>query len=239
LNALYGQVTEAQRQLDQVQAGPTQAQLDNANLALQQAQANLDQAQTALDQTGLRAPFDGLVTAVNVDEGALVAPGVQVVEVTDTSPLHLTVQVDEIDVRQIREGMPGQIKLDALPGVLLLATLEHIAVVGSSDQGIVSYDVKVTLNGDDPRVRVGMTAEASVVVQQRSNVLVIPNSYIRFDRQLNRAYVNIIGADGKLQEIEVALGLQGQDRSEITSGLKEGDVIAVDLSSDQLSIFGN
>ena len=67
-----------------------------------------------------------------MDERALVAPGLPVVEVTDISPLHLTVQVDEIDVRQIREGMPAQIKLDALPGVLLLATLEHIGVIGSS-----------------------------------------------------------------------------------------------------------
>jgi hypothetical protein len=69
-------------------------------------------------------------------------------------------------------------------------------------------------------------------------VLVVPNQYIRLDRQENQAYINRVTADGTLQEIPVTLGLQGQDQSEITAGLDEGDVIGIDLSADQLLVFG-
>jgi len=72
----------------------------------------------------------------------------------------------------------------------------------------------------------------------KRDVLIVPNLYIRLDRELDKAFVNSVQPDGKLAEVEVKLGLQGQDSSEIVSGLNPGDVIAVDLSSDRISIFG-
>jgi HlyD family secretion protein len=100
----------------------------------------------------------------------------------------------------------------------------------------VNYDVELTIDADDPRVRVGMTAEANIIADQRENVLVIPNLYIRLDRSADRAFVNIL-RDGVVEEVEVQLGLQGQDASEVISGLREGDVIVVDTSGDGLSSF--
>ncbi len=239
LNAAYARVVQAQRELDQLLAGPMQVQLDRANIAVEQAQAQLDQAESAYNHTLLTAPFDGIVSAVDVEVGALVTPGRPVVELTDVSPLHLTVQVDEIDIRQIRVGMPANVQLDALPAVELPATLAEIALVGENEAGIVSYDARVELDESHPDVRVGMTAEASVIVDQRRNVLVVPNIYIRLDRQADRAFVNVMRADGTLEEdVEIALGLRGQNSSEALSGVNEGDVLAVDLTGDTISLFG-
>ena len=194
---------------------------------------------TALNHTQLTAPFDGIITTINGEMGALIAPNVAVMEIDDVSPLHLVVQVDEIDVRQIAVGMPARVRLDALTDVELAATLEDIALVPSDNNGVVSYDVTVRLDESDPRVRVGMTAEASVVVQSRQQVVVVPNQYIRLDRQQNQAYINLVSDDGSLQETPVTLGLQGQDQSEITAGLDEGAVIGIDLSADRISLFGS
>jgi hypothetical protein len=70
-------------------------------------------------------------------------------------------------------------------------------------------------------------------------VLVIPNIYIRLDRQADRAFVNVMRADGTLEEdVEITLGLRGQNSSEVLSGVSEGDVLAVDLTGDQISLFG-
>jgi HlyD family secretion protein len=129
------------------------------------------------------------------------------------------------------------VQLDALPRVSLPALLEQIALVGRNDGGIVSYDVKVTLDSSDPRARVGMTAEATIVVEERKDVLLIPNLYIRLDRQTDQAYVNVLRDDGSVEEVEVTLGLRGQETSEVLSGLREGDLILIDLSSDNLSLF--
>jgi len=238
LNASYARVVQAQRELEQAQAGATQAQIDQADITIAQALADVEQAQQSLDQMVIIAPFDGIVSAVNVEAGGLGTFGVAAVELTDISPLHVLVQVDEIDIRQIQEAMQAVVQLDALPDLQLPATIEQIALVGTNEDGIISYDVRVHLDGNDPRVRVGMTAEASVIIEQRVDVLTVPNAYIRLDRDANRAYVNVVSEDGRLQEVEVVLGLQGQDSSEIISGLSVGDVLAVDLGGDSLSFFG-
>jgi HlyD family secretion protein len=232
-------VLQAKSELDRVKAGPTSAEVDQANIAVEQAQAQLDRTQSAYQQMTLVAPFDGVVSAVNVEPGALVAPGVAVVELTDISPLRLTVQVDEIDIGQVHAGVPATVQLDALPGVQLSAKLDDIALVGSNNNGVVSYDAHLTLEDSDPRARVGMTAEASFLVQESDRVLVIPNIYIRLDSKTNQAFVNVLNSENKLHEVEVKLGLRGQDSSEVLSGLSEGDLIGIDLSGDRFALFGS
>ncbi|NWF68192.1 MAG: efflux RND transporter periplasmic adaptor subunit [Chloroflexi bacterium] len=239
LNAAYARAIQAQAEYDRLLAGPPQAQIDQAQVAIDQAQADLDQALVTLQRRQLIAPFDGVLSAVNIEVGALVAPGVGLVEITDVSPLALTVQVDEIDVAAIREGLPARVTLDALPDVEFPAQLERIALVGRSVNNIITYDVLVTLNAEDPRLRIGMTAEATVVVERRENTLVVPNLFIRLDRRTDQAFVNVAQADGTLVEVEVTLGLRGQDESEIVSGIDAGTVLAADLGGDNLgSIFG-
>ncbi len=238
LNAAYARIIQAQKALDQVKAGPTQAQIDQANIGVLQAQLQVDQAEKLLNDMSLVAPFDGVVSAVNVQVGSVGSPALPAVQITNISPLHVLVQVDEIDIRKIREGQHARVKVDALPGIELPATIERIALVGTNDNGIINYDVQVRLDANDPRVRAGMTAEASVVVDQKSNVLSVPNEYIRLDRTRNKAYVNVVDRNGRLQEVEVQLGLQGDDVSEVTAGILENDVLAVSLGSDKIAIFG-
>lgn len=238
LNAAYARIVQAQKGLDQVKAGPTQAQIDQANIAVQQAQLQVDQASKVLNDMSLVAPFDGVVSAVNVQVGSVGSPALPAIQITNISPLHVLVQVDEIDIHKIREGQSARVKIDALPGVELPATIETIALVGTNDNGIINYDVKVRLDANDPRVLAGMTAEASVIVDQKENVLSVPNEYIRLDRARNKAYVNVVDKNGRLQEVEVQLGLQGDDLSEVTAGIKQGDVLAVSLGGDKIAIFG-
>lgn len=238
VGAAYAQVAQAQAQLDQLLAGPTEAQLAAADARVAQAQIQVDAAQRAVDETRLTAPFDGVITAVNAEAGALAAPGLPLLSVMQTEPLWLTVQVDEIDVREVAEGMQARVVLDALPDVTLDGVLDRIGLTPQNQNGIVNYDVRVRLQGADPRARVGMTAEASFIVQQVQDVLIVPNAFIRLDRQRNQAFVNRVLPDGTLEEVEVQLGLQGRDDSQVLSGLAEDDLIAVDLAGDSLSLFG-
>lgn len=235
--AAYMRVVQAQRELERVQAGPTQATFDQAEVVVQQAENGLTQAESAYNRTILSAPFDGVVSTLNAEVGSLVAPGFNVIELTDISPLRLRVQVDEVDIRSLNESMAARVQLDALPGVSLPANVEQIALVGTNDGGIVSYDVQMHFEGDDPRVRVGMTAEAAIIVEAKDDVLVVPNLYVRIDRVSGKTYVNVLRADDTLEEIEITLGLRGQDTSEVIAGLREGDVIAFDLSGSGFSFL--
>jgi multidrug efflux pump subunit AcrA (membrane-fusion protein) len=134
--------------------------------------------------------------------------------------------------------MPARIRFDALPGVTLPGMLETIAPVATTSGGIVNYEVRVRLDDRDPRVRVGMTADASFVVDRRDDVLAVPNQYIRLDRDPGRGFVNVLTASGELEEVPVTLGLQGEEISEVTDGLEAGDTLAVDLAGDRLNFLG-
>jgi HlyD family secretion protein len=234
----FARLEQAQAELEQLMAGPQQAQIDSANIAIAQAEAALERAQSALDDTLLTAPFDGVIGSISIEVGALVTPTLPVGEIYDVEPLRVEVKVDEIDVREISEGMSATVTFDALENVLLPVTIEQIALVGVSENGIISYPVTLRLESADPRVRVGMTAEASFVVEAVRGVLIVPNQYVRLDRQDNRAFVEIVNAQGALEEIEVTLGLQGDDFSEVTAGLTLGDALAVDLGGDDINAFG-
>lgn len=238
IGAAAARVEQAERELERLLAGPTDAQIQQADAAISRAQIAVEQAQAALDRTLITSPFDGVVSAINLEEGALALPGVPVIELLDPAPLRMTAQIDELDVRQLARDQAARVRVDALPDLELTAVLEDIALIPNDDGGIVSYDVGLRLTEDDPRVRVGMTAEAAFIVEEQQRVLFVPNQFIRLDRLTGEAFVNLLQADGTYREIEITLGLQGETNSEVVDGVREGDVIVIDLSGDALPFFG-
>jgi HlyD family secretion protein len=238
LSAALAQVSQAQAQLDLLQAGPTQAQLDQAAVNVEQTRVRLERAQAAYEDTVLRAPFAGVVTRVNVLEGALAAPGsFAAVELADLSRLHVIVQADEIDIAQIAPGQPVEMTVDALPDVILAGSVSQIADVSSQASGVIVYDVRIDLDPTDAAVRAGMTAAATIIVQEVQAALVVPNLYIRLDRESGQAFVNVQLADGTIAEREITLGAQNDTVSEVLAGLEEGDVVAIDLDTGGFSFF--
>lgn len=235
--AAFARLVQAERELERVLAGPSQVQIDAAQAQIERAEAQLRQAELALQRTKLYAPFSGVVASLNAEVGVVVAPNVPVATLVDVSPLSLSVQVDEVDIRLIREGMLVRVRLDALPDSILEARVKRIADVGTVTGGIVSYQVDIELVSDDPRARVGMTADATIIVEERTNTLVIPNAYIRLDRFTGAAFVNVVQPDLTIREVQVTLGLQGQDMSEVVAGLSEGDLIVLSLGGRGLEEF--
>jgi HlyD family secretion protein len=158
-------IQQAQLELEELQAGPDQADIDSAELAVQRAQAQLDDAAIALQRTDLIAPISGVVTAVNIEAGQNASTTTVAVEISDLSQLWLTAPIHEVDVDQLSAGMPATVRLDALPDVDIPATVEQIDWLSTVTDNIVNYDTRFALNTDDARIRVGMTAEAFVQVE--------------------------------------------------------------------------
>lgn len=238
LNAAQAQVAQAQAELERLRAGPTQAELDRAAVAVQQAELQLERARAAYEDTVLRAPFDGVVSRVNVVVGGMAGPsGLSAMEVVDLSALRVVAEVDEVDIAQVRAGQSAVIALDALPGQTFTGTVERIAPVPTPDEGVVSYEVSLSLGATDAPVRAGMTAAATIIVQEVEDVLVVPNLYVRLDRASGEAFVNVLDADGNLVERAVVLGAQGETLSEVRGGLQEGDVVAIDLEGGAFSFL--
>lgn len=232
LGAAGARIRQAEAELARVQAGAQPVQIQQQEILLRQLQERVTRAETAFYRTILTAPFEGVISAQNIEIGALITPNIKIMELTDISPLWVTIQVDELDIRLLKEDMPATVTLDALSDVEIPAILEDIAPIGQNINGIVSYNVRLALTSDDPRIRIGMTTEANIIIESRQNVITVPNAYIRRDRN-NRAFVNIVDGNTIRRDIPITLGLIGQTVSEVTEGLKIGDVIAVDIAQNR------
>jgi HlyD family secretion protein len=232
LGASYATILQAEQRLAQVQAGADEFALEERRINIEDALTSVQQAEKDFYDTILVAPFDGVVSELNVEVGQVVNASEPLVQLTDITPLRMEGQVDEVDISQVTEGMIAHVEIDPLDDRVIRGEVTDIAPRGRSVNGIVNYDVDIALSEEDADVRAGMTAEAFIVVESRENVLVVPNVYIRRDgRGSSTGFVSTLNPDGTLREIEVTLGLRGDDVTEIQSGLSEGDLIVRDLSA--------
>lgn len=244
LTAAKARITAAQAQLDRLKAGAQPIEIDRAKLAVEQAQTALDQAKQQQANTQLHAPFAGVISLIGVKVGTLsigaqAGGAIPAIVLTDTSQLHVTLNVDEIDIGQIHENQPVTFTLDALPGAVLSGHIDQIALAANAAVGtVVTYPVQVTLDPSSAAAKVGMTASATIIVRQLPGVLRVPNAYVRLDRRNNQSFVNIVNADSTLTEIPVQLGLRTEVYSEVLGGLNEGDKVGINLDTN-FSLLGN
>ena len=221
------QLAQAQASLATLQEGPSQAELRAAEAQVTQARLNLESTQAAVERTRLTAPFDGLVTAVNVSPGEF-ASG-PVIEIVSQGETTLVLNVDEIDVGALEVGQPAVITLETWPTVEIESEITRIAPVGSAADNLVTYQVKLSLDTDLP-VRLGMTGNANLITARREGVLLVPNRAINVDRSQGRYYVNLISGE-TTREVDITIGLRDNQYTQVTSGLAEGDELLIgDLS---------
>lgn len=202
------------------------------DIALKQAQTQLESSQVAVDQakrnlekTKLYAPFDGVVSQVNASVGDNVS-GVAVV-VVDMANLQVRVTVAEVDVAKIKAGQTAQMTMDALPNKTYTAKIQSVAPVATVTQGVVNYNVVANITDNDGAIKPGMTANLTITVEQRNNVLLVPVRAVR--TQGNQRRVTVLYKEQNI-DVAVVTGLTNEQFVEIASStpeLKEGDQVVL------------
>lgn len=243
LAAAAAQVAQAQAQLAQLQAQPNVDDIAVAQASVDQAQVSLQEAQSQLDNAMLKAPFDGTVVAVNVEQGEWGSPGSPAFVLDNTTALFVDIQVDEVDVAQLAEGQAVHLRFSALGGQTVDGTLARIAPSATTVGGAQAYDARIAFAAGEMPVRLGMTAEVSIVVARADDALLVPNRAITADREAGRYYVTLQHSGGMTDQVEVQIGLrdaQGQ-QTQILEGVSEGDRLVlpqVQASTEQSQGFG-
>ncbi len=157
------QVRRLTAQLDLVKSGARPESIRAAEAEVQAARAALAQAQAALDETELRAPFSGVIAAVESRVGEYVGPGTPIVWLGDTSEWRLeTEDLTELGVVRVREGSTAAITFDALPDVEIAGRVIGIKPLGENRLGDITYQAVVALDELDPRLRWNMTAAVTI-----------------------------------------------------------------------------
>jgi multidrug efflux pump subunit AcrA (membrane-fusion protein) len=198
------------------------------------AEQALSEAQNALEIESLTAPFDAVVASVSIDEGDVIPPRsvtqLKVMRLIDRSTVELTIELDEIDVPGVAPGQPVMVFLDALPNLELEGEVSSVSPVARQDAGLVLFDAKISLAvPENSGVRVGMSADADIVLANQPDALLVPDRAINYDSEGN-AYVQVVVGEEE-QEIvarPVVIGLSDGFRTEIKSGLEEGELVLID-----------
>jgi HlyD family secretion protein len=212
------QVEDARREWERVKDGPTAGDIAAA-------QARVTAAQATLELARITAPFSGTVTSVDVMRGDLTSPGSPAFRIDDLSRLLVDVEISEVDINRIALDQPVSLVFDAILEQEYEGVVVGIGEVGISIQGVVSFPVTVEILEDDEKIRPGMTAAVTIVVEQIEDVVLVPNRAVRVRDGQRVIYLM---KDGDMEIVEVVLGATSDQYSQVLEGdVSEGDEIVV------------
>ncbi|MFH1929764.1 MAG: efflux RND transporter periplasmic adaptor subunit [Chloroflexota bacterium] len=219
-------LAKAQVDLATVQAGPQQDDIELAQAKYDAAVANLAEAQEALDNAIMVAPFNGTIISTGADVGDVVDSGTTIATIADLNDLEITASVDETEISKLQVGQRATITFDAFSGLRFQGEVLEIPLEGTVVQNIVTYEVRVSLEGvEDVDISPGMTANLTIVVGQTEDALLVPILAIQQSDDGN--VVILQDASGSTVVTPVQVGLSNGLYVEIVRGLAEGDQVLV------------
>jgi len=192
---------------------------------IEQAQGNVDALQSQLRDNYLISPIDAKVTEVNVKRGQVVSPSQTVVNLLSLDPFQIKVAIYEQDIVNIKVGNDVKVNLVAFPKQVLLGKVLLIDPAETIIDNVVYYEVTIELISQPLGIKSGMTADIIIETNKKDNVLIIPkNAVLQNDaNQIVQVFKN-----GKIENVIITTGLEGNDYFEVLSGLSEGDQIIID-----------
>jgi HlyD family secretion protein len=237
---------------DSVNVARAQLNVANSLLTANQAQvkqftAALQSTQIDLDHTKITAPVDGVVVSRNVDVGqtvaaSLAAPTLFLIA-QDLTKMQVDTNVSEADVGRVRVNQPATFTVDAYPGQVFRGTVTSIRKAPINVANVITYDAVIGVANPDLRLFPGMTANVKILVDQRLNVLRIPNAALRYHPASDtpaaggtgarkgaapEKAVWILDTDNKPQRVAVTTGETDGTYTEVVTGdLKDGDRVIV------------
>lgn len=227
---LFDKKSVSPHEMDEVQARAKSAaaRREQATAAIAQARAMEAQARAALGYTRIRAAFDGMVTAKQVDPGMLASPGVPLVTIEDTRGFRLEASVDEADLRTAKLGEAVPVAIDALGSELQSKVVQ---IVPAADPASRSFIVKLELP-PDARLRSGVFGRARFP-RGRHDAVIVPRAAVIERGQIQGVYV--VGKEGQIELRYVTLGRLSGAEVEVLSGLSGGERLIASHGGRELS----
>ncbi|HEX6809624.1 MAG TPA: efflux RND transporter periplasmic adaptor subunit [Gemmatimonadaceae bacterium] len=162
----------------------------NAQSSVAAAKTNLDNAQIALEDAHIVAPINGVVIEKDVSLGQVISSatnnaggGTLLLQMADLGQVMDSTLVSESDIGNVKPGQKATVKVDAYPNRAFIGTVEKIAPEATVQQSVTMFPVLIRLDNKDGALMPGMNSDVSVLVQQRSNVLTVPNDALRTPRE--------------------------------------------------------
>lgn len=178
----------------------------------------------------IKAPIDGFVLSKTVEVGDPVTPlttyqeGTVLMKLANMDQLVFKGTVDEIDVGKLKEGMRAEIKVGALPTDTVRGVLRKISLKAEKKENATVFPIEISIpKGTKVTLRAGYSANASVIIQKKDDILMIPERTVTFRN--DSAFVKVALGPEKEEERLIKTGLSDAINIEVASGLKEGEEV--------------
>jgi HlyD family secretion protein len=177
------------------------------------------------------APIAGIVLSRDTDKGSAVIPlssaygGTVIMTIADVSEKHFRGNVDEADIGKVRLGLPARVFVETFPDEPFTAELTHISPLGREEADIVNFEIRTTIFDPDDKLRVGMSADAELVLEEHKDVLVIPEGAIIYEDDITCVKVQDESLPEGFRKVEITKGISDGIQTEVTSGLTENQIV--------------
>jgi len=233
-------------------ASVNRAQVTSARAQISQASAELSSAQLDLSRTRIVAPSSGVIINKLVEPGSTVTAGFQTPNLfeiaTDITQMQVEASVDEADIGQVKVAQAVNFSVDSYPDTIFRATVRQVRQAAVENQNVVSYLVIADVPNLDGKLLPGMTANVDIVTGSRPKVVRVPSGALRFrpraddlpaaarddekqpaDKKRKPAHRVFVASDDPYRPAmrKVTIGVEGDEYTEIVSGLKPGEKILV------------
>jgi RND family efflux transporter MFP subunit len=200
------------------------ALLDLANAQFAQAKARLDELQINLENTVISSPVSGFVGKRALDPGAWVTTNSSFVSVVDIGVVRLVANIVEKELRRITTGLNADVEVDAYPGEKFSGKVGHVSPV--LDPATRTGQIEVDIVNPQFRLKPGMYAKVTFIVDKRDQVLVIPLTALADVGGNRGVFTAAQGKQGNVAHFkQIEVGLMDRDLVEVSRGLSEGDQI--------------
>jgi multidrug resistance efflux pump len=235
-------LAEAKAAYDDLQKGQTaldiavqQNGVAQRRSSLQSAVDHLTDARETLNDYSVRAPFGGVIVGLEGKLAAQVTPSTKLATII-TQEKMVSLPLNEVDIAKIKVGQKATITFDALPDLTIAGSVIEVDALGTTSQGVVTYNVKVAFDTDDEQIKPGMSSSVSIATDVRTNVLLIPNAAIRNGsvqilpnekEPSAEAQSDGIPSSTSPESVAIETGLANDQSTEVVSGLAESAWIIV------------
>ena len=213
----------------------SRAKVEEARAQVAQAQAASERAEEELANATIKAPIHGTVLTRDVEIGSPVssilnlgANATLVMTLGDIDQVFVRGKVDEADIGFVRLGMPARIKTESFKDKVFTGKVTQISPIGAEKDNVTTFEIEVSIENSTQELKANMTANAEVILEERPQVLTIPESAIAYDAS-RAASVEVAdpGADGGRRKVAIKVGISNGTRTQVVEGLKAGDKVVL------------
>ena len=179
--------SQAQVQQSQAQVQQSQASVLQAQAQVKQAEAALRLAEVNLAHTTITSPIDGIVVSRAVDVGQTVAASLSAPTLytiaNDLTQMQVIANIDQADIGLVEQAKSVRFSVDAFPGKDFDGKIRQMRLNPQNVQNVVTYNVVIDVSNPEQKLKPGMTANLTITIDERNNVIKVPNSALRFTPQ--------------------------------------------------------